>query len=233
MAFGAEIRNSTNNLVVDMTYQNLSLAKKQTFSLSAGQQTTVTLTGAVAPMMAIRADNYVGLQGMAVSGSTFSWVCKAGSAAASGAFYVFDKPHSAHTSSFGMAVYDGSGVEMFNSDNNYLRMVDLLAVPYSAYYDSGAYFYCTTGAVASNTSLPSSTYAVCMSQSRLLVQLIDTSNYTYRCTFDGVKTTSTAAYVSQSCSVDFVAGSSNYFPGTFAFSGSGTQPAMIIDVTGF
>lgn len=232
MPFGAEIRNSTNNVIVDMTYLNLSLQRKQTFSLAAGQQTTVTLTNAVAPMMAIKADNYVGLQGMAVSGSTFTWVCKAGPAAATGAFYVFDRPHSAHSSTFGLAVYDASGVETFNSDNNYLRMVTLLSVPYSTTYSYSDYFYWTSGATAAVT-LPASNYAVCLSQSRLIVQLINTSNYTYRCTFDGVKTTSTGAFVSQVCTTDFVAGSSNYFPGVFAISGSGSQSVMVIDVTGF
>ena len=231
MAFGAEVRNAAGNMVIDMTYRNLSLQRKQTFSLAARASLTVTQTGAVAPLMAIQADNYVGMQGMYVSGTSFSWIITAGATAATGACYIYDKPHASHVSSFGLAVYDDAGVEIFNSDNKYLRVVSVMDVPWSAYYSGPDYFYETTGATAS-ASLPTSNYAVCLSQSRSLVQLINTSNYTYQVTFDGVKTTTTSAFVSQVCTTSFIAGGSNYFPGVFALSGSGTKPALVIDVTG-
>ena len=231
MALGLSVVNSTGNVVVDMTYQNLSLKVKQDFSLGAGGTTSVTATGCVAPMLCINASGYTGFYGATVSGSTYTWRIKAAEAS-SGTFYVFDQPHPAHTSSFGLKLLASDGVsEIFNSDNKYLRVAGILNIPWSASFSNQAFVYVVTGGTATNSSLPSAKYAVCASMSR--VNSVSLGNNNFRRTFDGVKTTATSVSVAQTVNIDFFAGGGGEHPGVFAVGGSGTVPALIVNVEGF
>lgn len=231
MAFGLEVRNDTNNVVLDTVYQNLSLAKKQDFSLAANGTVSVSITTGVAPMACINSTGYVGMYSATVSGSTYTWNFKS-SEAATGSIYIFDRPHTAHASAFGLKVLEADGVtEMFNSDNYYLRVVDILSVPWSASYVADVGTWCVTGATASNTSLPSAKYAVCLSSPR--TNSLRTGQSDFRRIFDGAKTTATGVYVSQQVYLDFVAGGGGSHPGILAASGSGTVPALIVNVEGY
>jgi hypothetical protein len=233
MAFGFEVHNATDNLVIDNTYQNLSLQVKQDFALPAGGLTTVTATNCVAPMLCVNATDYVGMYGLSVSGSTYTWKLKA-SAASSGSFYVFDFPHAAHSASFGMKVLAADGVtEVFNSDNKYFRVETILDVPWSAAFNGPASTFVVTGPTASVGGLQEAKYAVCLSQPRVNTSYLGNNNY--RRTFDGMKTTATFAAVSQAITVDFnsgIPGSGGDHPGIFDGVGSGTKPALIVNVEG-
>jgi hypothetical protein len=229
MAFGLEVRNTTNNLVVDLTYRNLSLQQKYDFNIGAGVTFSIVQTNCDAPLMAINASGYVGFYGLGVSGSTYTWRFKS-SEASVGSVYIFDKPHSAHTSTFGMKVMAADGTtEIFNSDNKYLRVVDVLDVPWTGGAD--AISPQVTGPTATKTGLASAKYAVCASMSR--VRAISLGNNNFRRIFDGVKSDTTSVSVSQVIAIDFFAGGGGEHPGHFAVSGSGTTPALIINVEGF
>ena len=233
MTFGLEVRNSTDNVVIDTTYQNLSLQQAANFNLAAGGTFSVTQTGCVAPLMAINASGYTGFYGLGVSGSTYTWRFKA-SEASTGTVYIFDKPHPNHTATFGMKVMAADGTtEIFNSDNKYLRVVDVLDVPWT-----GSTNYIgpqVTGATASKTGLTSAKYAVCASMSRVYsaVGISGDYNNAYKRVFDGVKTTSSSVSVSQVVEIYFAPGGGGEHPGNFALSGTGTTPALIINVEGF
>lgn len=231
MAFGFEVKNATGDVIVNESYQNLSLQLKQDFNVAAGGTFSVSKSGCVSPMMCVNATNYVGFYGASVSGSTYTWNLKANSAA-SGSVYIFDKPHSVHASTFGMKLMATDGVtEIFNSDNKYLRVAGILDVPWSASNDTSIGSFIVTGAEASNTSLPSAKYAVCMSSPRC--KSVRINNNEFDRVFDGVKTTSTGVYVSQAITIRFLAGGGGAHPGMFAGSGNGTVPAMIVNVEGF
>lgn len=229
MTFGFEAKNTDGNVVIDTVYNNLCLQQKYDFSVSSGATFSVSQSNCIAPMMCINASDYVGFYGLAVSGSTFTWRFKA-AANASGSIYIFDKTHPEHTSNFGMKIMESDGTtEMFNSDNNYLRVAGILNVPWSA--SSSPLGPNVTGGVATNLSLPSAKYAVCASNAR--VTSISLGNNNFRRTFDGVKTNSTSVSVAQVVTIDFFAGGGGEHPGTFAVSGSGTIPAQIVNVEGF
>lgn len=228
MAFGFEARNTDGYVVIDTVYNNLCLQQRYDFSVGAGATFSVSQGSCVAPMMCINASDYVGFYGLAVSGSVFTWRFKA-AAAASGSIYIFDRPHPSHVSPFGMKIMDTDGVtEMFNSDNNYLRVAGILNVPWSA--ASSFLGPNVTGGVATNSSLPSAKYAVCASNARVTSSSLGNNNF--RRTFDGVKTTATSVSVAQVVNIDFFAGGGGEHPGTFAVSGSGTVPAQIVNVEG-
>lgn len=231
MAFGFEAKNTDGYVVIDTVYNNLCLQQKYDFSVGAGGTFSVVQGNCNAPMACINATNFVGFYGLSVSGSTYTWRFKAASAA-SGSIYIFDRPHPVHTSAFGMKIMAADGTtEMFNSDNKYLRVAGTLSVPWTAAYSNQVAFYVITGADASNTSLPSAKYAVCISLPR--TNSISLGNNNFRRIFDAVRTTATGVYVSQAVSIDFFAGGGGEHPGVFAFSGSGTQPALIVNVEGF
>lgn len=230
MAFGFEAKNTDGYVVIDTVYNNLCLQQKYDFSVGAGATFSVVQTNCNAPLMCINATGYVGFYGLGVSGSTYTWRFKAAEAS-SGSIYIFDRPHPVHTSPFGMKIMAADGVtEMFNSDNKYLRVAGTLNVPWSASYNSQAGIYVVTGGTATNSSLASAKYAVCASLSR--VNSISLGSNNFRRIFDGVKTTATSVSVSQVVNIDFFAGGGGEHPGVFAFSGSGTVPALIVNVEG-
>lgn len=229
MAFSLQVKNSTDNVVIDVDYQNLSLQQRYDFNVTAGSTFSVAQTNCDAPLMAINASGYTGFYGMGVSGSTYTWRFKAAEAS-SGSIYIYDKPHPAHASTFGLKVLAADGTtEIFNSDNKYLRVVDILDVPWTGGVD--AISAQVTGATATKSGLASAKYAVCLSLSR--VKATSLGNNNYRRTFDGIKTDATSVNVSQVVNIDFFAGGGGEHPGHFAISGSGTVPAMILNVEGF
>jgi len=228
MAYGLQVTNDTNNVIIDMTYQNLSLQSKQNFSLAAGGITTISLANCVAPLMCINATNSVGFVGLAVSGTTYTWKIKA-AAAATGTIYLFDKPNAAHISAYGLKVLASDGTtEIFNSDNNYLRVDSILNVPFTAGFN--AYGPTVSGPAASVT-LPAAKYAVCMSQPRTLLGSSGPSTFYY--ILDGVTTTSTSVTVNQNVRIDFFAGGGGELPGMNITNSSGTFPALVVNVEGF
>ena len=234
MAFGFEAKNTGGYVVIDTVYNNLSLQQKYDFSASADGTFSVVQANCVAPLMCINSTDYVGFYGLAVSGSTYTWRFKAVSAA-TGSIYIFDKPHPGHTSAFGMKIMAADGVtEIFNSDNKYLRVAGILDVPWTSGIDSSLGSY-TTGGDASNTTLPSAKYALCLSLSRVRSYFGISGDYykSFKRRFDGVKTTATGVYVSQAVEIYFEPGGGGAHPGVFANTGTGTAPAQIINVEGF
>lgn len=229
MTYGLQVTNDTNNVQIDMTYQNLSLQSKQDFSLSANGITTISLANCIAPLMCINSTESVGFVGLAVSGSTYTWKIKASTTAATGTIYLFDKPNAAHTSTYGLKVLASDGTtEIFNSDNDYLRVDNILNVPFTAGFN--AYGPTVSGPSASVT-LPTAKYAVCMSQPRTLLGSTGPSTFYY--ILDGVKTTSTSVTVNQDVRIDFSAGGGGELPGMNITNSSGNFPALVVNVNGF
>ena len=221
MTYGFEAYNTSGYLLIDNTYQNLSLQIKQTYSLSAGASTTVTLTNAFSPMLFINASGYVGLTNFYISGTTAIWTLQAASTS-TGAFYVFDQPLANATTGYGMIVRNAAGTQVFNSTNKYLRVVDVLSVPYSN---------SNTGVSGPNVTgtYPSATYACCLSMPRLEEYASGGGNVVAT---DAINTTSTSVTISHNLSTFYGSGTvvSSL---TGVYFGTGTQPAMVCNVSGY
>ena len=220
MTYGLTVYNTTNNLVIDNTYQNMGLKSKVSFSLGTGATQTVTLSNAVAPLLFINSSGYVGILNFSVSGTTASWILACGSSS-TGAAYIFDQGLSTATG-YGMRVLDSSGNDVFNSSNKYLRVVETFSVSYSP----------TTIGVSGpdvTRTYGSSTYAACISQPRL--ETISRAGGNTLIT-DGINTTSTSVTISHGTSQSYPFGTVITDHTGFYF-GSGTVPAMTIDVTGY
>jgi len=221
MTYGLTVYNTTNNLVIDNTYQNMGLKSKVSFSLGAGGSTTVTLSGAIAPLLFINSSGYVGVMNFSISGTTASWTIAAGTSS-SGAVYIFDQGLST-ASGYGMRVLDSSGNDVFNSSNKYLRVVETFSVSYSPASTIGV-----TGPTVSR-SYSASVYAACISQPRA-EQIVSSGGNTL--ITDGINTTSTGVNIAHNVSLSYPFGTIITDHTGFYF-GSGTVPAMTIDVTGY
>lgn len=225
MAYGLSVSNTSNSVQIDNTYRNLSLQQKTAYSLSAGGETTITQTNSVCPMLFFRpTSGNVGVIYVDLTGSTFSWRIRAGSAS-SGYVYVFDQPNANTTSTYGLQVYNDAGTQIFNSDNKYLRVVEQFNVPYSVVFGNpqGA----TGGDVTRTYS--SGTYAVGMAQARLKYQT-NGSNFDF--ITDSVTVSSTSVTVSQNL-VRTVAPGTGTHTGLMFLNNDGYVPAITINVEGF
>ena len=222
MSYGFAAYNSSGYLLIDNTYQNLSLQVKQTFSLSSGATTTVTYSNGVSPLLFINSSGYTGILQFGVSGTTYTWIIHCASTS-TGSFYIFDQPLANATTGYGMIVRNAAGSQVFNSTNKYLRVVDLLSVSFSISGDVGV-----SGPTV-NATYPSATYAVCVAQPRANVILSSGGN---TLTVDGIQTTSTGVSIACNNSVTYPYGT--VLPYTVGlFQGSGSVPAMVCNVSGY
>jgi len=220
MPYGMTVYNTTNNLVIDNTYQNMGLKNKVSFSLGGGGTQTISLSGAVAPLLFINSSGYVGIMNFSVSGSTATWTLVAASSS-TGAAYVFDQGLTT-ASGYGMRVLDSAGNDVFNSSNKYLRVVETYSVSYSA----------TSLGVSGPTvtrSYGASTYAACISQPR--VEIVSGAGGNTVIT-DAINTSSTSVSIAHNLSQSYPFGTV-ITDHTGLYFGSGTVPAMTIDVTGY
>ena len=221
MTYGLTVYNTTNNLVIDNTYQNMGLKSKVSFSLGAGGTQTVTLSNAIAPLLFINSSGYVGIMNFSISGTTASWTLAAGSAS-TGAAYVFDQGLST-ASGYGMRVLDSSGNDVFNSSNKYLRVVETFSVAFSPAGTIGV-----TGPTVTR-SYGASVYAACISQPRA-EEIVSSGGNTL--ISDGINTTSTSVSIAHNVSQSYPFGTIITDHTGFYF-GSGSVQAMTIDVTGY
>lgn len=224
MSFGFEAYNNGGYLQVNNSYVNLALQLKQTFSLGGGGTTTVTYTSANSPIFFINSTGYVGVTGLSVSGTTYVWYVGAASSS-TGAFYVFDTQLTNATSGFGIIVNDTLGNQIFNSTNKYMRVTDLIQVPFSNSGDYGV-----SGSTVTNTyTYPSGTYAVGLSQPRVNVRLGAGSGGSNLVTWDASQCSSTGVSIANNYSQ-----SVGTLPTTTGiYEGSGNIPAMVINVSGY
>ena len=228
MTYGLSVSNTAGSVQIDNTYKNMSLQQKIPYSLGAGGETTITQYNSVNPMLFFRpTSGSVGVIYVSLSGSTFTWQIRAGSAS-SGDIYIFDQPNAATTSSYGLKVFDSSGNDIFNSDNKYLRVVEQFNCNYSVVFGN------PQGAVGGSVTrtYPAGTYAVGMAQARLYYTFSG-SNFTFYT--DGVSLTSTSVTVSQGITRNVTAGTpaAGLHTGFEFLSGNGYVPAITINVEGY
>jgi hypothetical protein len=177
------------------------------------------LSGANNPLLFISATNGVGVIEAGLSGSTYTWVIRA-SGSSTGNVYVFDDPVTA-TSSYGIKVLDSSGNQVFNSDNKYIRVVDVFSCSFS-----GNGFNTTSNTPTVSRSYSSSNYAVCIATPRAGFDGTNTSVIRT----DAITTTSTSISISNTITKSFAGPWSTH---TGLLITSGSVLAMTIDVTGY
>jgi len=219
MTYGLTVYNTTNNLVVDNTYKNMGLRSKTAFSLGSGGEQTITLSGANNPLLFISSSDQVGVIEAGLSGSTYTWVIRA-AASSSGNVYVFDDPVTA-TSTYGLKVLDSSGNQVFNSDNKYIRVIDVFSCSFS-----GNGFNTTANTPTITRSYSSGNYAVCMATPRAGFDGFNTSAIRT----DSITTTSTSISIQNTITKSFAGPWSSH---TGLLITSGSVLAMTIDVTGY
>lgn len=223
MAYGFTVYNSTNNLVVDNFYKNMGLRQKTAFSLGGGGEQTITFSGAVNPLLFINASGSgAGVIEAGLSGSTYTWVIR-GAGSTSGNVYVFDEPTSS-TSTYGLKVMNAAGVQVFNSDNKYVRVVDVYNCSFS-----GGGFNTTSNVPTVSRSYSSATYAVCIGTPRAGFDGINTSAIRT----DAITTSSTSISISNTITKSFTGPWSTHTGLVTLVGGSGNVVAMTIDVTGY
>jgi hypothetical protein len=223
MSFGIVVYNSTNNLVIDDTYKNMGLRQKTAFSLGGGGEQTITLTSAVNPLLFISASGSgVGVIQAGLSGSTYTWVIRA-AGTSSGNVYIFDEP-SAATSTYGVKVMNASGVQVFNSDNKYIRVVDV----YNCFFSGGG-SNTTSNVPTVSKTYPSSNYAVCIATPRAGFDGFNTGVIRT----DAISTTSTGISISNTITKSFAGPWSTHTGLVTLAATSGNVTAMTIDVTGY
>lgn len=223
MTYGMSVTNTSGDLVIDNTYKNMGLRQKVLFSLSAGGEQTITLTGAANPLLFISASGSgVGVIQAGISGSTYTWVIRA-AGTSSGYVYVFDTPVNA-SSSYGLVVFDGSGNQVFNSDNKYIRVVDVFNCSFS-----GGGFNTTSNVPTVSRSYASSSYAVCIATPRAGFDGFNTGAIRT----DAISTTSTGISISNTITKSFSGPWSTHTGLVTLAATSGNVSAMTIDVTGY
>lgn len=219
MTYGLTVYNTTNNLVVDNTYKNMGLRSKTAFSLGSGGEQTITLSSANNPLLFISSSDQVGVIEAGLAGSTYTWVIRA-AASSSGNVYVFDDPVNS-TSTYGLKVLDSSGNQVFNSDNKYIRVVDVFSCSFS-----GNGFNTTANTPAVNRSYSSGNYAVCIATPRAGFDGFNTSSIRT----DSITTTSTSISIQNTITKSFTGPWSTH---TGLLITTGSVLAMTIDVTGY
>jgi hypothetical protein len=224
MAFGAAVYNDTGNIVIDPDFRNLVLRSKTSLTFTTTLQSTgrvsfyvdrktVSLAGAVNPVIAFKSSLGVGLTGLSISGSTYTWTVSANQDHTC-TVYVFDFAPTP-TSTFGMQVFDGSGNQIFNSDANYMKVVDFFTTTYARV--AGGW-----PAVIRNYS--SGDYAVAVGFPRTVRTIAgDVST-------DRLIATSTKVSVGEPYSISDL---TSQVSGIGAVYASMTIPAMTIDVSNF
>jgi len=214
MAFGATFVNDSGAAVIDGTYKNMGLRVKQEFAVGAGGVYAVTIYNAVAPILFINCTGYAGFYRVVESGSTFTFYIKAASGGVCTA-YIFDVP-APTVSTYGMVVKNAAGVTIFNTESNYLRIVDFFGVYGSP--NTPGYFPSYT------RTYPSGKYAVAIGVPRTRYP------YNEQGYVDGINTTATAINLVSNVPV---LTAEQALVGTSAIRDGFTTYAMTANVTGY
>ena len=220
MSYGLTVYNQSNNVIIDSDYRNMVLRQKNTLTFTPTQQSygnvivnvdrkSFSLSNAVNPIIFIKSSIGVGLTNITNSGSTYTWTISSNTAG-SCTVYIFDLIQSPQTT-YGMQVFDASGSVVFNSDNQYMKVIDIFNVPWSS---------STWPSVSRSYS--SGNYAVSIGCPRTIA-LIGGSLDT-----DSIICNSTS--VSLSFSVSDI---TNQVHGYGFLTGSTTLTGLTIDVTGY
>jgi hypothetical protein len=224
MAFGATVYNDTGNIVIDPDFRNMVLRSKTSLTFTTTYQSygmvsgyvdrkTVSLASAVSPMIAFQSSLGVGLTGLSISGSTYTWTVSANQDHTC-TVYIFDFAPTP-TSTFGMQVFNGSSEQVFNSDAKYMKVVDFFTTTYANV--AGGW-----PAVIRNYSAGS--YAVALGFPRT-IGLVNASIDT-----DRIIATSTKVSVGEPYNIfDFP----NQVSGVGSMNGAMTIPILTLDVSGY
>jgi hypothetical protein len=221
MSFGFEYTDTSGNVIIDQSYQNMGMRQKSTYSMTAGQIVAVSYTGNF-PLIAINATGYAGVMQTDYSNYTgatpltVTWYIQC-SVAGTVNVYFFDVP-APSSSTFGMKIFDQAGNNVFNTDNNYLRVIDVW----------GATFSGSSRPTVTRSGYPSGTYAVVLGWPRLLFTSF-TTPITYQT--DGINCTSTSVTVASN--VSGTGGNSLGWSDHTGYQYSGTSINMTINVTGY
>jgi hypothetical protein len=215
MVAGGKFINANGSPTIDGKYKNLGLRVKQQFNIGSGGVYSVTVLNGFAPVLFINCSGYAGLIKVDQSGTTYTFYIKAASSGVCTA-YIFDVPVPV-VSQYGMLVNDASGVCIFNTENEYLRIVDFFGVYGSPNYPG--YFPNV------NRSYASGDYAVAIGAPRTNSQ----GGGVYLC--DGINTTNNSITVSSNVSLS--ASEFNNSTGYTAQRDGFTTYALTANVTGY
>ena len=117
MPAGLQVYGDHGVLQIDELYRNMALRASGTFN----NNDTVVFANAVMPILAVRTTHSDGaLQiGKTMSGSTATFGFK--NPVVNGNWWIFDVP--AQVANVGFQVFDAAGALVFDTDNDYMRMI--------------------------------------------------------------------------------------------------------------
>lgn len=133
MPAGIEVRNDAGVLQIDETYINFTLVSQGTATTSTFYYTgggspgasvyyaDVTVTGRTSPMLAIRSSAAVYIERISISGGSWTWRVLAASGV-SFDWFCFDLTPAGSLDTFGLEVFNASGVRVFHSSQKPMRI---------------------------------------------------------------------------------------------------------------
>ena len=124
MAVGMQIIGSHGVYQVDQTYRNLCKVAKGALA------NTISLAGSVSPLMAIRSTDTSGtlVLYITISGSTYTWNSQPTPSATT--YWLFDVPPTSPATGIGLQIFDASGVVVFDTFNEYMKIVGVYTLGY-------------------------------------------------------------------------------------------------------
>lgn len=133
MPAGIEVRNDAGVLQIDETYINFTLVSQgsgtvSTFYYTGGGSpgasvyyTDVTVTGRSSPMLAIRSASAMYVERISISGGSWTWRILSANGATFD-WFCFDLTPAGSLDTFGLEVFNASGVRVFHSSQKPMRI---------------------------------------------------------------------------------------------------------------
>ena len=215
MAYGARFINDSGIVQIDGSFQNLSLALRQSFAIDQNNRVSISLANCISPIFCISSDSVaVGIVYLTFVNNTYTWTLGAAGFGIATA-YIFDIIQPPRSSSYGLSIRNASGVEVFNGSTRPCKVVAALNVPFENIRGHQNSY---------SLGLPVGQYAVALNVPRLTgVSNASDSGYT-----DGVQTYPDSVVVQHNIRVG------NYSAACTGFVNSFSKPnlALVLDVTG-
>lgn len=138
MSFGFQTKNQDGFVTVDADYRNLVLREKisGTFSPVYEQiglmaiyidRKQVSITNATDPICFLYSTAKAGFVEINITGSTYTWTISS-NVAGDYTAYIFDVP-TTESNGHGIKVYDEAASLVFDSENKYMKVIDVFELP--------------------------------------------------------------------------------------------------------
>jgi hypothetical protein len=137
MPAGIQVYTNGGIIQIDQDYCNFVLAQKSTVNTTTGVGgggyiTTVSLSNATNPLLAIQSTNGACTQRVSISGSTWTWTIYSQTYNQAVVCFIFDSSSSTSPGNVGFEVYRSDGSRAFHTSQSPFRPVGAGAATYTA-----------------------------------------------------------------------------------------------------